>query len=218
MVYVDIVLLTAHEGALWALTIKRSHAPFVDQFGLPGGAIDEDDADCQAAAERVLLKKTGIVSPYLEQLQTFSGPGRDPDGWSLSVAYFAAVPIDIVRAGKFEDFQLVKIEGGKIALKLPFDHNQIVAAAMSRLLSKSQYSSLPCFLAGRQFSLNTLQSVYETVLGEKQNVAGFRRKILGMDMLEAIPDTFEVGNQRPAQMYRLKKSARDALVNRPRGI
>ena len=57
-----------------------------------GGAIEEEDLDCQAAAERVLLKKTGIVSPYLEQLQTFSGPKRDPHGWSVSVGYFAVVP------------------------------------------------------------------------------------------------------------------------------
>jgi len=46
-------------------------------------------------------------------------------------------------------------------LSLPFDHRLIIDTAVARLRSKSQYSSLPCYLAGETFTLPQLQRVYE---------------------------------------------------------
>ncbi|MCI0347520.1 MAG: DNA mismatch repair protein MutT, partial [Chloroflexi bacterium] len=46
-------------------------------------------ADLEAAARRKLREKTGVRSPYLEQLGSFGDARRDPRGWSATHVYFA---------------------------------------------------------------------------------------------------------------------------------
>lgn len=214
---VDVVLLTLHDDALHVALLKRDHDPFKDVPALPGGFIQLDaDADTQEAALRVLRDKTGIVPPYLEQLATFSGPARDPRGWSVSVVYYALVPFDVVAAAGHPEVKLAAVDK---PLRLPFDHRTIVDTAVERLRSKSQYSSLPCYLAGDTFTLPQLQRVYEALMGEPLNKVSFRRKMTEMDMLEAVEGAFSSGGaHRPAQLYRLKPALRDRLTLIDRGL
>jgi len=207
---VDVVLLTLKAARLHVALIKRDHQPFLGVLALPGGYVHADeDADLQDAAVRMLRDKTGIASPYLEQLATFSGRGRDPRGWSISVAYYALVPEAVIAAGGHAELELVPVE----ALKgLPFDHQQIIEAATQRVRNKSSYSSLPVYLCGESFTLPQLQKVYEAILGEPINKVSFRRKLDELDILEALEGAMETGKaHRPAQLYRLKKCFRQQL-------
>lgn len=213
---VDVVLLTLHQEALHVLLLQREQEPFKGALALPGGYlhVDEDQGAEQAAA-RVLLSKTGIRSPYLEQLATFSGPGRDPRGWSLSVAHYALVPPTVLPAGD-QGVQVLPVER---LPSLPFDHRHIIDVAVARVRTKSQYSSLPVYLCGSSFTLPQLQAVYEAVLGEPINKVSFRRKMDELGMLEPIDGELESGRaNRPAQMYRLKKQYRHALSLLERGL
>ena len=93
-VSVDVVLLTLVEQQLHAVLLRRQAAPFAGVWALPGGFIHtEEDADAKASAARVLRTKVGIEGAYLEQLATFSGPARDPRGWSVAIAYCALLPV-----------------------------------------------------------------------------------------------------------------------------
>ncbi len=214
---VDVVLLTLDETGLKVALLQRDKPPFQNSATLPGGYIHaQEDADTHAAAFRVLKQKTGIDAPYLEQLATFSGPERDPRGWSVSIAYYALVPFDVIEPACSSDLKLVSVDA---AMSLPFDHDTILAAAVARLRSKSQYSSLPCYLLGQSFTLPQLQRVYEALLGEAINKVSFRRKMTEMDMLEAIDGQFTAsGAHRPAQLYRLKSSYLQALQMLKRGL
>jgi 8-oxo-dGTP diphosphatase len=213
---VDIALLTLRDDALHVLLLKRDREPFAGSLALPGGYLHvQEDQDAEDAAARVLRDKAGIVSPYLEQLATFSGPGRDPRGWSISIAYYALLPVE-----------LLEVDGVGRQLRsvaklptLPFDHRRIVDAAVQRVRSKSQYSSLPVYLCGEAFTLPQLQGVYEAVLGEPVNKVSFRRKMDELGMLEAIPGAQTSGGaHRPAQLYRLKREYRHALSLLDRGF
>ncbi|WP_338847789.1 NUDIX domain-containing protein [Massilia sp. W12] len=219
---VDVVLLTLQQDSLHAALLLRERKPYAGQLALPGGYVHtEQDADTQDAALRVLREKTGIIPPYLEQLATFSGPARDPRGWSVSVAYTALAPLHTLQAGG-----LGGPKSGAVRLidvnhlpALPFDHAHIIAAARERVRLKSQYSSLPCHFAGEQFTLPKLQKIYESLLGEPLNKVSFRRKIQEMDMLEEVPGVQEAtGAHRPAQVYRLKAAYRDAISRLERGL
>lgn len=214
---VDVVLLTLRGGGLAVALLERDHPPFAGVPALPGGYIHpQADRDAEAAARRVLRDKTGIESPYLEQLATFSGQARDPRGWSLSVAYYALVPSALVVAPDGGALSLVAVD--RLA-GLPFDHERIVAAAVARVRAKSSYSSLPVHLCGEAFTLPQLQAVYEAVLGEPINKVSFRRKMDELDMLEPIPGAFESGGaHRPAQLYRLKRGYRERLSLTDRGL
>lgn len=214
---VDVVLLTLQDNSLRVALLKRDREPFKGVLALPGGFIHPDeDADTQDAALRVLADKTGIAPPYLEQLATFSGPARDPRSWSVSVVYYALVPHEVIAKAGHEDVRLASVDR---PLNLPFDHRTIVDTAVARLRSKSQYSSLPCYLAGESFTLPQLQRVYEALMGEPLNKVSFRRKMTEMDMLEPIEGAFSAGGaHRPAQMYRLKPELRDQLTLIERGL
>src|SRR5262245_5461317 len=97
IVSVDLAIFTLSAEGLDVLLMRRGADPFADRWALPGGWIHVDeDADLEDAARRVLRDKTSVETPYLEQLQTFGSPARDPRGWSLSVTYVALIASDAV--------------------------------------------------------------------------------------------------------------------------
>lgn len=214
---VDVVLLTLSDEGLQVALVKREHAPFKGVPALPGGYVHADhDADARAAARRVLGDKAGIDAPYLEQLATFSGAARDPRGWSVSIVYYALVPKALMARDGNATLHLVDVDA---LPALPFDHTEIIETAVSRLRSKSQYSSLPCHLLPPTFTLPQLQRVYELLLGEAVNKVSFRRKMAEMDMLESVDGQFDAaGAHRPAQLHRLKPAFRRQLKLLERGI
>ena len=212
---VDVVLLTLLEGALHVALLAREHAPWAGQLALPGGYVHpQEDASAQASAVRVLQHKARVVSPYLEQLATFSGPARDPRGWSVAVAYYALVPSCVLQV--HAALQWLPVHQ---LPPLAFDHAEMVAAAVARVRGKSQYSSLPVHLCAEPFTLPQLQLVYEAVLGEALNKVSFRRKMEEWGMLEPVPGALQGGGaHRPAQLYRLRPPFRRQLSLGVRGL
>ena len=211
---VDVVLLTLQHGALQVALLRRERAPFAGALALPGGYIHVgEDADAHASAARVLREKAGLQSPYLEQLATFSGAVRDPRGWSLAVAYCALVPPDLLTTAPLTLTPVAELPA------LPFDHRAMVDAAVARVRSKSQYSSMPVHLCAEPFTLPQLQAVYEAVLGEPLNKVSFRRKVDELAMLEAVPGALHSGGaHRPAQLYRVRPAFRQRLSLSARGL
>lgn len=214
---VDVVLLTICDNRLMVAVHERENAPHQGALALPGGYVHmNEDASAFDAAIRVLRSKTGITPPYLEQLLTFSGPTRDARGWSLSVAHYALVPAELIERANVPGLRLLSVSR---ANDLAFDHDAIVQKAVERLRNKSQYSSLPCFLAGESFTLPQLQRIYEVLMDEALNKVSFRRKITEMDILEPVPGQFDTaGAHRPAQLYRLRPAFRQRLMTLERGL
>lgn len=100
LVMVDTALFTIRDERLRLILTRRKEPPFEGLFALPGGFVHaQEDADTEAAARRVIRGKIGFDAPYLEQLFTFSGAARDPRGWSVSVVYYALIPL-VVAGGK----------------------------------------------------------------------------------------------------------------------
>lgn len=227
LVTVDVTLFTLKDDRLHLFLVRRDNDPYEGRLALPGGYVHtDDDADTTQTARRIIAGKLGVPVPaYLEQLYTFSGPVRDPRGWSVAVAYMAVLPAadaadalsrlkptdDETRSGEATG---KRATGETVALvavdelpPLPFDHDRIVQKALQRLRGKATYSSLPAFLLPDGFTVNELRDAYEQVLGAPLQRSTFRRRILEQDMIEEIPGVLRQGNQRPAQVYRLTSSA-----------
>ncbi len=213
------MLLTLRDEQLQVLLLKRERDPFAGALALPGGYVHADeDQGCEDAALRVLRDKAGLQGLYLEQLATFSGPGRDPRGWSVSVAYVA-----LVDAGTLEQAPSGLRSTHWLPVDrlpaLPFDHGHIVEAAVQRVRNKSLYSSLPAHLCAEPFTLPELQAVYQAVLGETINPVSFRRKMEELDILEPVAGAKRAqGAHRPAQLYRLRKEFKRRLRLVGRGL
>lgn len=203
-VTVDIVPLTLHENKLCVLLAERDKQPFKGELALLGGYIHiQEDNNAGSAARRVLREKAGITQLYMEQLSTFSGRDRDPRGWSVSIAYFSLVPYDHIKPAMIQNhLHLAPVE--QIA-DLPFDHSQIINAAVNRIKGKGAYSDLPARFLGDEFSMRELHQVYSIILNEKINEDAFRRKILDRGFLQKTGNKrFDEGATRPASLYRLQ--------------
>jgi 8-oxo-dGTP diphosphatase len=183
--------------------------PYFDQWALPGGMVrTNSDANDLAACERVVKDKLGIAPDYMEQLQTFSGAGRDPRGWSSSVVYFTLTPWDDLSDwwGTQPNALLIPLSNmRKKVVSLAFDHNEILKVAIERVQAKAHYSTLPCLLLPKHFTITQMHGMYEALQDSPINMAAFRRKIAKLDFLRKVNGVFEGGVQRPAQMYQMKE-------------
>jgi 8-oxo-dGTP diphosphatase len=133
---VDIALVT-RDAAQWVLLIQRKADPFQGKWALPGGFVHENEPLIDAA-RRELKEETGIEQADLEQLHTFGDPGRDPRGWTVSVAYLALVSPDQLKPVAGDDAAAV---GWFPLAKLPplaFDHADILARVHTRLADRAE--------------------------------------------------------------------------------
>lgn len=78
------------EKQLSILLIQRGVHPYLGYWALPGGFVRPDETTDQAA-KRELFEETGLKQVYMEQLYTFSDPGRDPRTWVMSCSYMALI-------------------------------------------------------------------------------------------------------------------------------
>lgn len=211
IVTVDVVIFTLGEGGLEALVMRRGAEPFAGSWALPGGFVHVgEDTDLEAAARRVLADKTGIATPYLEQLQAFGDPGRDPRGWSVSVSYMALLARSSVQPHP-DTTRWIPAGGGTA---LGFDHDRILAAAVTRLRNKVEYTTLPAHLLPDKFTLPDLQRVYEQILGRGLDKSAFRKRVAEADFLEPVPGEKRPASNRPAQLYRLKAAYSTVFFDR----
>lgn len=207
---VDLVIFTIRDERLQVLLAQRADRPgepHPHAWALPGGFIDVDqDESLEACARRKLAEKTGVASPYLEQLGSWGNNTRDPRGWSATHVYFALMPGDGVEpkaGGHTADARWHPVRDHGVKERLAFDHAEILATAIERLRSKVEYTSLPAFLLPEEFTLSELQHVYELVLDRPLNKSAFRTRVRDADLIVEVPRQ-RSGPNRPAQLYRLK--------------
>lgn len=124
----DIVVFAEIGGGQHVLLIRRGNEPFKGDWALPGGFVEEDEA-LMACAERELCEETGVSGVALEQFHTYGDPGRDPRGWSLSVAYWGAVNGEPPPIQAADDAVEAAWHPLDALPPLAFDHDQMIARA-----------------------------------------------------------------------------------------
>lgn len=198
---VDVVVLTEENGTLCVALLQRTFAPFEGQWALPGGIIRPGtDTTVEDTARSVMARKLGPSRFHIEQLATFSGPNRDPDGWSLSVAHLAVVPRSALSDMK-DTVHLFPVDA---LPPMAFDHRAIVDTAVARMRGKGAYSTLPAGLLPETFTLPDMERAYAAALGTRIDPSSFRRKIRDLDVIEPLPAEPSTKPGRPATRYRLK--------------
>ncbi len=209
---VDVVLFGLQAGALAVLLAPRREAPFRGALALPGAALAPDES-LLAAARRALAGKAGLPAAaarevHLEQLGAFDGLYRDPRGRTVSVVHLGLCREPLPAPGGGAAFHPVReVAPGA----LPFDHGQVLEAALVRLRGKLRYTNIAAFLLPETFRLEELQRVYEAVLDRRLNRANFRTKLLRIGLL-ARAGVARGGLQggRPPHLYRFTRGDLEA--------
>jgi 8-oxo-dGTP diphosphatase len=214
-VTVDIVIFALRDWELQVLLIRRGIPPFEGRWALPGGFVLNDES-LEAAARRELEEEAGVRDVYLEQLYTFGEPDRDPRGRVVTVAYYALLTTDAAPLVAGTDAGAARWMPARAHPPLPFDHEQILAYALGRLINKLEYTTVGFKLLPRKFTLSQLQRVYEAVLGRPLDKRNFRRKMALLAVLKPLEEWVQDGPSRPARLYRF--SAKDFERLRDKGI
>jgi len=198
---VDCIIFGFDGESLRILLIRRGFEPHRGKWSLMGGFIQpEESAD--EAANRILKSLTGLEGVYMEQLQTFAEPNRDPIERTISIAYFALIDIhkyekQLSEAYHPEWFTLSKIPS------LIFDHREMVKRAKEKLQYKAALHPLLFELLPSKFTLPQLQNLYEGVYATKFDKRNFSRKVLSTNLLVKQKDKDREGSKKGAYYYKL---------------
>lgn len=214
LVMADVLVMTLVDEKLKVLLVKRGAPPEQGKWSLPGALVNPElDVNLEATALRALEGKTATETPYLEQLEHFSGADRDPRGWSISYAYVCLLPADQLHlkpGAGVEQVKLFDVEDA-CGMTLAFDHEQMLAKGLERVRNKVNYSSLPAHLLPERFTLTELEHTYEAILQQDLDKSAFRKKVAEAGFVRPVAGAFKTGAFRPAQLYEIDKDKPLAL-------
>ncbi|MFB8282655.1 NUDIX hydrolase [Nocardia colli] len=204
---VDLAVLTVRDDALQILMVERGTDPWQGSLALPGGFLDDNREDLDAAAERELAEETGLDlnRAHLEQLRTYGSPNRDPRRRVVTVCYVAFIPdLPAPTAGGDARAAAWTPVGSllKAHTELAFDHKRIITDAVERTRSKLEYTTLATRFCPPEFTVTELRKVYEIVWGQALDQRNFHRKITAAE--GALTPTGKQTNRhggRPAALY-----------------
>ena len=128
------------------LMVRRKGHPFLGCLALPGGFAKAGET-IESTAARELLEETGISDKELKLVGVYSRPGRDPRGWTVSVAYAALAEYNGIAPTAGDDaasVHWIPLEADadgcyRLAANeaLAFDHADIITDAIRMMFPKS---------------------------------------------------------------------------------
>lgn len=219
---IDAVIFGFHENQLKILLLEYQNTGL---FALPVGFIQEEE-DLNDAARRALTERTGLHDIYLEQFYVFGDRSRhDPaplrsimagkgvappdDHWLfrrfVSVGYYAlidfkkAIPLPDSLSDRCDWYDMGSLPS------LMLDHAAMVQKALETLRANLDRKLIGFNLLPDTFTMGDLQSLYETILGEKLNRTSFQRKMLSLDILERVDKKWTGGAHKAPYLYRFRQ-------------
>jgi 8-oxo-dGTP diphosphatase len=192
----DAVVFTIFDERLHVLLIQRLGEPFARSWALPGGFCEENEPASEAV-KRELEEETGVIGVWLEQLRTFDTPGRDPRGWTVSVAHVALIDGARVSPAGADDAGEARWWEVSALPDLAFDHAEIIACALQRLRNKLRWDNIGAQLLPERFTLAALQRVHEAVLGSAVDKRNFQKRMLEGATIRDTGDMLVTGRRGP---------------------
>lgn len=208
-VAVDCIIMGFRDNDLHILIARRPFEPFKGGWSLMGGFVKELEG-INEAAKRVTGEFTGIDDIYMEQVGAFGDVDRDVER-VISVAYYALVNIE-----KFDTSLAEKYDARWVRItnlpELLFDHNKMVKDTINLLQRRAAVKPIGFNLLQEQFTLPTLQSLYESIYQETIDKRNFRKKLMTMDILEKLDEKDKSTSKKGAYYYKFKKEKYDQLI------
>lgn len=201
---VDAVVFGYEEGVISVLLIKRKYDPYKGKWAIPGGFL-LDGESLEDAVQRELQEETGIKINYLEQLYTFGDLDRDPRGRVVTIAYFGLVRPNTFTIFASTDAEQVQWFTIDQLPELSFDHEKIFKMAIARLQAKITYEPIGFELLDKKFPFSDLEKLYTTLLGRPIDRRNFRKKIIGLNVLDELDEKVSKGAGRPANLFQFNQ-------------
>jgi 8-oxo-dGTP diphosphatase len=198
---VDCIILGFDGETLKILLIQRGFEPEKGKWSLMGGFVKEDES-LEQASNRILKQLTGLDGMYLEQLNTFSNPQRDPMERTISTAYFALIDLNKYEKQLSNDYHAEWFSLKRMP-KLLFDHQEMVELAIKRIRYKAALHPILFELLPNRFTIPQLQNLYESVYSTKIDKRNFSKRVLATGLLVKQADKDKLNSRRGAYYYQL---------------
>lgn len=201
-VAVDCVIFGYEQEQLKLLVFKRAIEPAKGKWSLIGGWVKEEES-VEDAARRVLFDLTGLHDIFLEQVQTFSKPERDPGGNVMTVAFYAMIKVEKYSNQLIREFgaEWIKLED---LPPLIFDHDEMVVKALEKLRLKSSYELIGRQLLPEKFTITQLRNLYNQIYQRAFDPGNFRKKVLSLKILERLDEKDMSESRKGAFYYKFK--------------
>ena len=218
-VSVDCVLMGAVDDKLSVLLVERQVAGSEEKhYKLPGSLIYENE-DPDQAAQRVLFEDTGLKRLALKQFRCYGSPVRTKNNEAAPWLENAA-KLKINRILTIAYLALCKMKKAELKEKgdtliwapvdelphLPFDHREIIDAAVSEIRSwidaepRIVFDYLPA-----KFTAYQLRRTFEVIYNKPMDVRNFHKRMNAMQYV-VLTDEMEKGvSHRAARYYRFDK-------------
>jgi len=203
LIAVDCIIFGFDGYDIKLLLIQRGFEPEKNKWSLMGGFLQSGES-LEYAANRVLKQLTGLEGVYLEQLQTFSKPLRDPVERTISTAYFALIDIHQYEKQLSHDYHAEWFLLKKRPL-LIFDHEEMVKLAQKQLRYKAALHPILFELLPDKFTIPQLQSLYQGIYNTKFDNRNFSRKVLSTELLIKQQEKDKANSKKGAFYYKLDK-------------
>jgi 8-oxo-dGTP diphosphatase len=203
LIAVDCIIFGFDGEQLKLLLVKRAIEPEKGKWSLMGGFIQPDES-LDEAADRVLKKLTGLEGVYMEQLQAFGAPDRDPVERTVSVAYFALIDINKYKKQLSHEYHAEWFPMDELP-ELIFDHNDMLRLAKKSLRYKAALHPIFFELLPAKFTIPQLQSLYEGIYGTTFDKRNFSRKLLSTGLMVKQADKDKLSSKKGAFYYKLDK-------------
>ena len=207
---IDSVVFGFENQNLEVLLVKRAIKPNKGKWALPGGFIKKREKIVDAG-QRILEETTGIKNIYLEEVGVFDEIDRFPLRRVFTIAHFALVSPENYALHPGIDTSAVQWFRINELPILPFDHEQILHAALDKLRTRVRYKPIGFELLPEKFTLPRLQKLYEVILGKKLDKRNFRKKITKMNLLKKLNEKDKGNIRRAANLYKFDKNTYNKL-------
>lgn len=227
-VSIDCVIFGFHDSQLKVLLVRFKNT---DLWALPGGYVYLNE-DIDQAANRILEERTAVEGVYLEQFYAFGQRERvalsvqrkiveaigitiSSDHWItkrfVSVGYYALVDFSKVIPTPDGSSDICDWCSLYEIPELVFDHSHIVEKALEALRLRLSTSLIGSNLLPETFTMQELQSLYETILGKKLSRTNFHRKMLNLGILERVEKKFSGRAHKAPYLYRFDARKSEGL-------
>lgn len=203
LVAVDCIIFGFDGENLKVLLIKRGFEPEARKWSLMGGFIRPEE-DLDQAANRILKQLTGLEGVFLEQLQSFGDPKRDPLERTVCVAYYALIDIHKYEKQISDEYNAEWFIF-KDMPKLIFDHEEMVRLAKNKLKYKAALHPILFELLPGKFTIPQLQSLYEKIYNVEMDKRNFSRKLLATRLLIKKSEKDKLNSKKGAFYFVLDK-------------
>ncbi|MBQ8098322.1 MAG: NUDIX hydrolase [Bacteroidaceae bacterium] len=167
----DCVVFGLDRDGVKVLLIERGRDPYVGWWAFPGGFVEENEC-VENCAARELREETHLDRFSLHQFGVFSREGRDPRGWTVSVAFFACMRIDMDASGLRADDDAARLQWFSIQdlPALAFDHAEMLQCALQMLRSRMMAEPLAFDFLPPVFTFEDADTLFTSLFGPDKDV------------------------------------------------